>query len=147
MTNDEVHVLLGGLILFVRRGQRKKTKTLPSCPTLSPRSAEPTLCVHVGHDWRRDRARCLAVCIQRRARCSVVCCVNQLASVYWPSKMFGTTVFIMVLVLAPPQLSMFCALGWQVFEFSKSTQRPPQKRENFVDLRAVVLSRGYISPY
>ena len=29
---------------------------------------------------------------------AVVRCVNQLASVYWPSKMFVTTVFIMVLV-------------------------------------------------
>lgn len=67
----------------------------------------------------RDRARCLAVYIQRQARCSVVCCVNQLASVYWPSKMFGTTVFIMVLVVGP-QLNMFCAWGWQVFYFSKA---------------------------
>lgn len=33
--------------------------------------------------------------------------------------MFGTTVFIMVLVLGP-QLNMFCARGWQVFYFSKA---------------------------
>lgn len=37
-----------------------------------------------------------------KARCSVVHCVNQLASVYWPSKMFVTALFIMILgVLAP----------------------------------------------
>lgn len=66
-----------------------------------------------------DRARCLAGYIQRQARCSVVCCVNQLASVYWPSKMFGTTVFIMVLVLGP-QLHMFCS---QVFQFAKAREK------------------------
>lgn len=36
--------------------------------------------------------------------------------------MFGTTVVIMVLVLGP-QLNMFCALGWQVFYFSKAPEK------------------------
>lgn len=36
--------------------------------------------------------------------------------------MFGTTVFIMVLLLGP-QLNMFCALGWQVFHFSKAREK------------------------
>ena len=41
--------------------------------------------------------KCLAVKFQRQARCYVVRYINQLASAYWPPKMFVTTVFIMAL--------------------------------------------------
>lgn len=42
--------------------------------------------------------------------------------------MFGTTVVIMVLVLGP-QLNMFCALGWQVFYFSKTPEKVCSKAQ------------------
>lgn len=44
-----------------------------------------------GRGWEK----CLAVKLQRRARCSVAHYINQHAFVYWPSKMFVTAGLIM----------------------------------------------------
>lgn len=54
----------------------------------------------------------------------MVRCVNQLASVYWPSKMFVTTVFIMVLVgPGPPVFLISSATGMAGIFIQREKQR------------------------